>query len=77
MNNTRRKELKMWIKKIDGLKDDLGYILSDEQDYYDNIPENLQSSLHATSSEEAIEGIEEAMEIIDEVIEKIEEVILA
>lgn len=75
MNNTRRKQLKTWTNKANQLKDELDSILLDEQDYYDNIPENLQGSQRASDSEEAMAKIEEAMDIIDEAIEVIDEIV--
>ena len=70
MNKLRRKELReiinglnaiqdrddlyAWINTLENLKDE-------EQDYYDNIPENLQYSRRAEASEEAIENLEEAL----------------
>lgn len=73
MNKNRRKELRQWNEKIEALKDELENILMDEQEYYDNIPENLQYSSRAEDSETAIGCLEEALDIIDEVIDKIEE----
>jgi hypothetical protein len=73
MNNNRRKQLRQWNEKIENLRAELEDILYDEQEYYDNIPENLQCSSRAEDSEIAIECLEEAIEIIDEIIEKVEE----
>lgn len=76
MNKMRRKELSdvinglntmqdkddlySWINTLDNIKDE-------EQDYYDNIPENLQYSQRAEDSEEAIENLEEALDLLNEV----------
>lgn len=76
MNKARRKELLdiirglntiqdkddlySWINTLDNIKDD-------EQDYYDNIPENLQYSQRAEDSEQAIEHMEEALYLLNEV----------
>jgi hypothetical protein len=76
MNKARRKELSdvirglntiqdkddlySWINTLDSIKDD-------EQDYYDNIPENLQYSQRAEDSEQAIECMEEALDMLNEV----------
>ena len=75
MNKDRRKQLRQWSQKAEMLKDELESILWDEQNYYDNIPENLQYSSRAEDSGEAIECIEEAIEILGEAIDKVEEVI--
>jgi predicted RNase H-like HicB family nuclease len=75
MNKARRKELSDVIKGLNSIqdKDDLyswintlDNIKDDEQDYYDNIPENLQSSQRAEDSEQAIEYMEEALDLLNE-----------
>ena len=98
MNKARRKELSDVIRELNVVQDrddlyscitTLDNIKDDEQYYYDNIPENLQYSQRAESSEQAIEYMEEALdllndvynedefdkdsEVIQEAIEKIEE----
>lgn len=76
MNKARRKELSDVIRGLNAIqdKDDLyGWINTldnikdDEQDYYDNIPENLQYSQRAEDSEQAIEYMEEALDLLNEV----------
>lgn len=76
MNKARRKELSDVIRGLNSIqdKDDLyswintlDNIKDDEQDYYDNIPENLQSSQRAEDSEQAIEYMEEALDLLNEV----------
>ncbi|WP_313294418.1 hypothetical protein [Faecalispora jeddahensis] len=44
MNKLRRKELQTIIDRIEELKDSLETIMSDEEEYRDNMPENLQGS---------------------------------
>ena len=75
MNNERRKQIRQWISKVEALKSELENILWDEQNYYDSIPENLQSSARGEDSEMAIECIEEAIDIISEAIDKVDEAI--
>ena len=75
MNNERRKQIRQWIKQAEVLKSNLENILWDEQNYYDNIPENLQSSSRAEDSEASIECLEEAIDIIGEAIDKADEAI--
>lgn len=74
MNNERRKQLEILIQKIEVLKYELENILQEEQFCYDNIPENLQYSLHAENSEDAINSMENAIESFDEVIDSINEI---
>ena len=79
MNKNRRIELRNWVKKAadwvahgEELKDALENICSDEQDYFDNMPENLQSSMRAEESEEAIDYMENAIEMLESAVEELE-----
>lgn len=76
MNNERRKALRRWNKRAEELKSDLESILWDEQNYYDNIPENLQFSERAEASEEAINQMEDAIDDLGDVIETIDNIII-
>ena len=76
MNKLRRKELLEIIKDLNMMqdKDDLYSIINeldnikdDEQDYYDNIPENLQNGQRAEDSERAIDNLAEALDLLNEV----------
>ena len=80
MNKSRRKELMVWVKKAEvwaaqgeELKDELENICADEQDYFDNMPENLQGSMRGMDSEDAIEAMNEAVECMNNAIEAAEE----
>lgn len=75
MNNARRKQLGKWLKDLEGIKNELESICSDEQDYFDNMPENLQGSQRGCDSEEAIGQMEEAVSSIEEAISIIEEIV--
>ncbi len=79
MNKARRKELSEVIKGLGVIQDkddlysiinDLDNIKSDEEDYYDNIPENLQYSQKAEDSEQAIDNLEEALNLLNEVYDE-------
>ena len=76
MNNERRKALRRWNKRAEELKSDLESILWDEQNYYDNIPENLQFSERAEASEESINQMEDAIDDLGDVIEAIDDIII-
>lgn len=75
MNNTRRKQLRKWLEDMEEIKSELETIVDDEQDYYDNIPENLQGSQRACDSEESIDQMNEAISSIEEAISVIEEIV--
>lgn len=80
MNKNRRKELMEWVSKAEtwaaqgeGLKNELESICSDEQDYFDNMPENLQGSQRGMDAEEAIDAMNEAIDCMGNAIEAAEE----
>ena len=65
MNKARRKVIKEIKDRVETAKQDLEDVLLEEQEYYDNIPENLQGSERAEASEEAIGNLEEAVDALD------------
>lgn len=74
MNKMRRKELANLGRELLTYKDKddiyeaintLENIRDDEESYYDNIPENLQSSQRAYDSENAIDNMNEALDFLD------------
>ena len=80
MNKNRRKELMDWVRMAEEwslhgeeLKNKLENICSDEQDYFDNMPENLQGSMRGMDAEEAIDAMNEAIECMDNAISAAEE----
>lgn len=75
MNKVRRANIKETVDLIERVKSVLESILDEEQDYYDNIPENLQSSQRAEDSEDAISNLEDAISNLEEAIGNLEEVV--
>lgn len=75
MNKTRRQQLRKWLEDMENIKGELETICSDEQDYFDNMPENLQGSQRGCDSEEAIEQMEEAVSSLEDAISIIEEIV--
>lgn len=71
MNKERRKRIADAIRKIELLVED---ILDDEQEAYDNMPENLQSSENGMISEEAQENLDATIEALEEAINCLEEI---
>ena len=41
----------------------------DEEDYFDNMPENLQGSMRGVESEDAIDNMDQALDVLNEAIE--------
>lgn len=78
MNNTRRKRIAsviMSLRKfsdydlIEDIKDEIGDILWDEEDAYNNMPENLQYSMRGENSSDAIDSLQEAVDALEEAID--------
>lgn len=75
MNKNRRQQLRRLIEKMEILKTELEAIESDEQEYFDSMPENLQGSMNGMNSEEALNKMADAIICVEEAIEAIEEII--
>lgn len=75
MNKTRRQQLRKWLEDMEEIKSELETICSDEQDYFDNMPENLQGSQRGMDAEGVIEQMEEAVSSIEDAISIIEEIV--
>lgn len=74
MNKKRRQCIDSVILKIsklqsviEELRQDIEDIAADEQDYLDNIPENLQGSERYEAGEEAVENLEAAIDWLDDI----------
>ena len=75
MNKNRRQQLREWIERVNVIKYQLELILSDEEMYFDMMPENLQGGINGMNSEESMDKMNEAIELIEKVIDLIEEII--
>lgn len=71
MNKVRRKQLAEVSSILETAKGMLEEIRDDEQDYFDNMPENLQGSERGEASEEAIDAMDEAIESLESAIESV------
>lgn len=81
MNNHRRKEIMKLEHYLEVLSMDfsedylhtcigmLKEIKSEEEDSFDNMPENLQSSVRGMESEDAISMLEEALGYLEEILD--------
>lgn len=78
MNKMRRKDLMGLVNELRTYRDkddiyevinELENIRDDEENYYDNIPENLQSSQRAYDSESAIDNMNDALDSLNEAYE--------
>ena len=73
MNNARRAEILGVIHQLEDLRDKLEYIKSDEEDYQENIPENLIGSDKFNESVKWVVWLEDAVSDLDFTIEGLEQ----
>ena len=74
MNKVRRTSLRKLVIKLHEINDELESICSDEEEYFENIPENLKCSERANESEEAISLLQDTSLLIEEVINNIDDI---
>jgi len=72
MNKLRRLEISKIVNTLDTASQSLADVIEAEQDYFDNIPENLEGSERYESSEEALDQLNEVKESLDEVIQSLD-----
>ena len=73
MNRDRRKELEEVAQQLNELKDTLETIQADEEEYRDNILENLHGSERYEKADNACDNLIFAISGLEEVIEYVEE----
>lgn len=73
MNANRRKELQKVWDSLCEIEATLESLRDDEQDYLDNIPENLQSSERYEIAESAVDSLDSALSSLEEAMDYIDE----
>lgn len=72
MNKARRKALDEVISKIEEAKELLENLQAEEEEYRDNMPENLQCSERYEAADAAVDNMSSAVDALDEAISSIE-----
>ena len=72
MNKARRKALDEVISKIEEAKELLENLQAEEEEYRDNMPENLQGSERYEAADAAVDNKSSAVDALDEAISSIE-----
>lgn len=72
MNKVRRKQLEEVIAKIQEAADELEAIMNDEEEYRDNMPENLLYSERWEIADGACDAMQEALDQLEEAVSSIE-----
>lgn len=73
MNKERRARIQDIIDRLDCMKVEIEGIKDEEEEYRDNIPENLQGSERYEAADEAIESLEMAWDSVDTAISYLDE----
>ena len=75
MNKLRRANLEKVMKSIDDAMSELECLKGEEEEYRDNMPENLQGSERYERADEACDSLDSAYSSLEEAIEYIDEAI--
>jgi len=73
MNAQRRKEIDNIISKLEDLKQDIVSMQDEEQGYFDNMPEGLQSSEKGEKAESAVDALDNSVSLINDAIDSLME----
>lgn len=71
MNNKRRKQIDKAIEMLNTASNFIESIKSDEEEYMDNMPENLQGSSRYSDAEDACNCLEDAISDIESAIDNL------
>lgn len=74
MNKERRKQIAAIVNRISGIVSDLEMVKDDEDEYRDNMPENLQESTRYDDSDEASNVMQCALDALEEASSNLEEI---
>lgn len=73
MNNERRKTIGQVIANLENEKSSIEYEAEAEQEYADNMPENMQGSEKYERAEEVSMELDQIQSEIDDIISRLEE----
>lgn len=73
MNQARRKSIQDAVNQLEELKSTLEGIQGEEEEYRDNIPENLQGSARYEAADEACDTLGEAVDGLEDIISSLGE----
>lgn len=73
MNNQRRGQIYKAIKLLKEASSFIDKIRTDEEDYMNSIPENLQNSDRYYAAEEAVSNMEDAISSIEDAIDSMDD----
>lgn len=71
MNKDRRKKISDLISAMEDLKEQADNIASEEREYYDNMPENMQSGDKGQTASDAADALESAVTDLESAIDNL------
>jgi phage host-nuclease inhibitor protein Gam len=75
MNKKRRAALEKIKAGLEGLREEIEVLQVEEQEYVDNMPENLQEGERCKAAEDAAETLDSVVGSLDEAIDSLDELI--
>jgi len=72
MNKDRRKQIQKMYDDLTGCKDLFEALQSEEQEYYDNMPENIQQGPKGEYAQEILDMMDDVMSSFDDLISYLE-----
>lgn len=73
MNKERRKQIESIVESIQGIKSDVDTTKDEEQEYLDNLPENMQQGEKGETAQAAVDALDAAINSLDDAISSLEE----
>lgn len=73
MNKERRKNIQGIADQLEELKGNLELLQEEEEEYRDNIPENLQGSERYERADEACDALSESVDGLEDIISSLSE----
>lgn len=71
MNKVRRKMVDEIIEQLQELQTEIESVMCEEEEYRDNIPENLQGSERYEKADEACSAMQDAIDGLEDVIDNL------
>lgn len=72
MNQTRRTAIQELMNQLADLKEAIAVVQEQEEEYRDNIPENLQESKKYEKAEAACDNLTEVVDLLGDAIDSLE-----
>lgn len=69
MNNERRKQIAALLDRIESVCSEVEELQSEEQDYYDCMPESIQGGEKGENAQAAIDALDSAVQSLREAVE--------